>query len=108
MPMMENDPFARNRPPVLDMTPEGGFREPPPRPASWLDRALGRVGGLALVVALGAGGIVLAALAVLAIGILLPVLLVAGLVAFGTLWWRLRRAGFRPGGASIRFTMGRR
>lgn len=111
MPGM-SDPFGvppggRRPPVVLDMTPEGEFRTPPetaPRP--WLDRALGRVGGLAMLVALGAGGLLLAGLAVLAIGVLLPVVLVAGLVAFGTLYWKLRRAGLRPG--AVRFTVMRR
>jgi hypothetical protein len=102
---MEQDPFRRA--PVLDMTPEGEFRDPPPRPATRLDGALGRVGGVALLVALAAGALVLAALALVAIGVLLPVLLVAGLVAFGTLWWRRRRAGLRSG-APIRFVVIRR
>ncbi len=83
---------ARHRP-VLDMTPEGEFREPPapPRPG-WLDRVLGRVGGAALLVALVAGGLVVAALAILFVGLILPVLVVAGAVGAGSLWWRLRRA----------------
>jgi hypothetical protein len=79
------------RPPILDMTPEGEFRDTP-RPAGTLDRLLGRVGGVAMLVALAAGGLVLAALAVLFLGLLLPVLLVAGLVGAGSLWWRIRRA----------------
>jgi predicted lipid-binding transport protein (Tim44 family) len=80
-------------PPVLDMTPEGGFRQPPtpPRPGT-LDRILGRVGGVALLVALAAGGLLLASLAVVFVGLILPVLLVAGLIGAGSLWWRMRRA----------------
>ncbi len=118
MPNMENDPFGGpRRPPVLDMTLDGQFRAPPqpgPQPPrGWLDRALGKVGGLALLLALGAGGLLLASLAIVAIGVLLPVVLVAGLVGAGALWWKLRRAGFRmqgggPGGRRMRFVVVRR
>ena len=78
-----------NRPPVLDMTPEGEFRGP--APATWLDRALLRVGGVAVLLALGAGGIVLASLAFVVVGLLLPVVIVAGLVGAGVIWWRVRQ-----------------
>ncbi|WP_439597002.1 hypothetical protein [Falsiroseomonas sp.] len=80
-------------PPVIDMTPDGQFTQPPtpPRPGM-LDRILARVGGVALLVALVAGGLVLASLAVLFVGLILPVLIVAGLIGAGSLWWRLRRA----------------
>jgi hypothetical protein len=97
-------------PPVLDMTPEGEFRtEPAPTRRGWLDRLLGRVGGVALLLTAGAFGLLLAALAVLFIGLLLPVVLVAGAVGFASVWWRLRRAarrGERPGG--MRFVVIRR
>jgi len=86
------------RPPVLDMTPEGEFRDPqPPRPAGLLDRALARLGGIAVLVAAAAGGLVLAGLALLAIGILLPLMIVAGAVGAASIWWRLRRARRRGG-----------
>ncbi len=75
--------------PILDMTPEGGFREPPP-PSRW-ERALARLGGVAILVALAAGGLLLVALAVVFIGLLLPVMIVAGAIGAGSLWWRLRR-----------------
>ncbi|WP_338662528.1 hypothetical protein VQH23_20530 [Pararoseomonas sp. SCSIO 73927] len=90
---------APHRPPVLDMTPEGDFRDAPqavPR-AGWLDRTLLRLGGFAVLAAVVAGGLVLAASAVLLLGLLIPVVIVAGLVGFVTLWWRARRGG-RPGG----------
>jgi len=76
------------------MTPEGEFRDMSAQrpPASRLDRALARVGGIALLVALAAGGLVLAALAILFVSIALPVLVVAGAIGAGTLWWRVRRA----------------
>lgn len=90
-------------PPVIDMTPEGEFRDAPaPRPAGMLDRALARIGAAGMLVALVAGGLLLAGLALLAISILLPVALVAGTIGAGSLWWRLRRArrdGTMPQGA---------
>lgn len=96
-------------PPVLDMTPEGEFRDPvSPARATWLDRALARLGGAALLVTLVAGGLVVVALAVLFVGLLLPVAIGAGLIAFASLWWRLRRAGMRPGGRPVRFVVLRR
>ena len=89
------------RPPVLDMTPDGGFREAPRPPVggSWLDRALLKVGGVAVLATAVAGGLVLAASAVVILGLLIPVLLVAAALGFGSLWWRVRRA--RRGGAAI-------
>ncbi|HYI83933.1 MAG TPA: hypothetical protein VEX11_12085 [Acetobacteraceae bacterium] len=95
---MENNRRWRPGPPILDMTPEGGFREPAPAPKGWLDRLLTQVGGAALLLALVAGGLVVVALAFVLLGLLLPVVLVAGLVAFVTLWWRLRRLRARGGG----------
>jgi hypothetical protein len=90
-------PEPPRRPPViLDMTPEGAFRdaaEQPPR--GWLDRTLARVGGAAALVALGAAGLLATALAILFVGLLIPVVLVAGGVAYATLRWRARRGG-RP------------
>ena len=76
------DQQFRNRP-VIDMTPEGEFRGPTPRrPASPLDKVLSRLGGVAALVALVAGGIVVAGVAIAFFAI-----------AFGSLWWRMRRAG---------------
>ncbi|MFZ6764110.1 hypothetical protein [Roseomonas sp. KE0001] len=79
--------------PVLDMTPDGEFKGPAPRPTTWLDRLLLRLGGVAALVALVALGVVVAGIAVAFFAIALPVALIAGLVAFGTLWWRARRNG---------------
>jgi hypothetical protein len=80
------------RRPVIDMTPEGEFREPAPRPASRLDRVLVRVGACSVLAAVIAGGFVVAALAIVFAAVLLPVAIVGGLIGFGTLWWRARRA----------------
>lgn len=98
---------TNRRPPIIDMTPEGDFRDPaPPRRASRLDRVLARVGGVAMLLAVLSGALVVAALAVMAFAILLPVAIVAGLVGGGTLWWRIRRA--RAQGTPVRFSFIRR
>jgi hypothetical protein len=97
----------QRRPIVLDMTPEGEFRDPPPPPAPGkLDRILGRIGGAAVLVALAAGGLVLAAVAILFAALALPVLIVAGAIGAGSIWWRLRRA--RKQGQPIPFVVIRR
>jgi len=46
-------------------------------------------------VALATGGLLVAALALLAIGVLLPIVLTAGAIGAATLWWRLRKARAR-------------
>ena len=124
------------RPPVIDMTPEGDFRDAPGGPfgaqagarfgprfgadplgavppgadparrPSMLDRALGKLTGIALLVALVAGGLVLAALAVLFVSLALPVLIVAGTVGAVSIWWRLRR--MRQQGRPVSFVVLRR
>lgn len=96
---MDHDRRWRPGPPILDMTPEGAFREPAAAPKGRLDRVLARVGGVALLLAIAAGGLVVVALAVVLLGLLLPIAVGAGLVAFATLWWRLRRFRQRGGGA---------
>ncbi|WP_198376623.1 hypothetical protein [Neoroseomonas rubea] len=99
------------RPPIIDMTPEGEFRDPvPPRAMGTLDRILARVGAAGILVATIAIGLVLAGLAILAIGILLPIALVAGAVGAGSLWWRIRRARRMgaPPPAGVRFVVIRR
>lgn len=88
MPAMDR---TRSRP-VIDMTPEGEFREPAPPRASWPDRVLARVGAYSVLAAVVAGGLVIAALALVFAAILLPVALLAGAIGFVTLWWRARRA----------------
>ena len=77
------------------MTPEGEFRDAarPPDRAGWLDRALLRLGGVAVLATVVAGGLLLAASAALILGLLIPVVILAGLVGFVSLWWRMRRAG---------------
>ena len=108
---LEARPPARNigrmeppRPPILDMTPEGEFSTPPP--PSRMDRVMGGLLRVSLLVAGIAGALLLASLALVAIGILLPILAVAGLIAGGILWWRLRQA--RRDGRPLRFVVTRR
>jgi hypothetical protein len=103
---MDQDRRWRPGPPILDMTPEGGFREPAPAPRGWFDRLLARVGGVALLLAVAAGGLVVVALAFVLLGLLLPIAIGAGLVAFVTIWWRLRR--LRARGGSLPFVVVRR
>ena len=95
---MTDRPDPRERP-VLDMTPEGEFREQRRATPSALDRFLARTGGIALLVLLAAGGLLLVAVAILFIGLLLPVAIGAALVMAVSIWWRrrrLRRAGLDP------------
>lgn len=90
-----NDPHSR--PPILDMTPEGDFREAPQ--PSWLDRVLARTGGIAILVLAATLGLVLVAVAILFISLLIPVAIGAGLIAAVSIWWRrrrMRRAGLTP------------
>jgi Flp pilus assembly protein TadB len=87
---------------IIDMTPEGEFRDPPPPPVPrGFERVLARLGGVAVLVALAAGGLLLAALALLAIGVLLPIVLAAGAIGAMTVWWRLRKARARGESAII-------
>lgn len=108
-------PLRHRRPPVLDMTPEGEFRDAAAAGdtrggAAALDRVLARIGGVALLVALAAGGVLLVSLALLFIGLLLPVVVVAGAVGAASLWWRIRRlrrsgGGGRAGASGVRFVV---
>lgn len=95
-------------PPVLDMTADGQFRDPLPPQRGWLDRVLAKVGGVALLVTLAAAGLVVVALAILFVGLLLPVAIGAGLIAFASLWWRMRRLRQANGGQPVRFVFLRR
>jgi hypothetical protein len=86
------DQQFRDRP-VIDMTPEGEFRGPAPSRKGFLDKALARVGGIAALVAIVAGCVVVAGVAIAFFALALPIAALAGLVAFGSMWWRMRRAG---------------
>lgn len=73
--------------PTLDMTPEGEFRTPPRTP--WSVKLL----RYAILVAVAAGGLAVAALALWFALILIPVAIGAGLVAYGLFRWRMWKAG---------------
>ena len=76
----------------LDMTPDGQFRGPaPPSVAERIFRA-------AVIVAVIAGGLGLAALAFWFALLLIPVAIVAGLLAWAALRWRVWRAQRSFGG----------
>lgn len=79
--------------PVIDMTPEGEFRGPQARPTGPMDRIMARVGGIAALVALVAGGVVVAGVAIAFFAIALPIAVLAGAIAFASLWWRMKKAG---------------
>ncbi|MCA3414241.1 MAG: hypothetical protein INF84_06530 [Roseomonas sp.] len=96
-------PMSDKRPPtIIDMTPEGEFRDPPPPPAPrGFEGFVSRLGGAAMLVALSAGGLLMAAVALVAIGVLLPIVLAAGAIGAITLWWRMRKARARGEGTII-------
>jgi hypothetical protein len=77
--------------PVLDMTAEGAFRDPPPTP---LADQLVRVGVVAAVLV---GAAAVAALALWLALTLIPIALAAAAVAYLALRWRVWRA--RAGGS---------
>ena len=77
-------------PPELDMTPNGAFRAPPRPPLA------ARIGVIAVVIAVLAGAFAAAALAFWFALALIPVAVVAGViawVAFRIQVWRMRRSG---------------
>jgi uncharacterized membrane protein len=79
--------YRAERSPVLDMTPDGRFRAPPARPG-----ALTQIGLIAFAVALLAGGLAIAALALWFALAIIPVAIAAGLVAYAIFRFQLWRA----------------
>ncbi len=77
---------------VIDMTPDGQFRDGPRLPLST------RVLGIAILVAVVAGAVAIAALALYVALALIPVALGAAAVAYGLYRFRLWRAGRSVGG----------
>lgn len=84
----------RHPPPLLDMTPDGRVR-----PAGLPLSARILVG--AALIAIIAGGLAFAALALSVAVFLIPVALVAAAIAWATLRWRRWRAGSRGDGGSF-------
>lgn len=68
-----------HEPPLLDLTPEGQFRQPARPPWAM------RLARWAILVALIAGGLAVAMLAFWLLLILIPVAIAAGLIAYGAL-----------------------
>ena len=89
-----NTNSSRSRlPPELDMTPDGRFHEPPPSPL------MTQVVRWAVVVAVVAGGLALAAVALWFALLLVPVAIIAALVAYAANRFQFWRAGRSvPGG----------
>ena len=81
-----------NRPPVIDMRPDGSFAPPPRRAVLPFGTKL--LLGAVLVAAV-AGSVVVAALAVWVVSIVLPVAIIAAAVAWVA--YKLRRGGILPG-----------
>lgn len=84
------------RRPELDMLPDGSFRQPVRPPI------LTRIFIWAVAIAAIAGALALAAFAFWLVLILIPIALIAGLVAWASLrfqLWRARRSG--PGGRPL-------
>ena len=80
-------------PPVIDMTPDGRFREPlRPRAAPGVPASMKLLIGAVLVAVL-AGTAAVAALALWVVSMLLPVLLIAAGVAWATFKYRQWRGG---------------
>ena len=71
--------------PVLDMTADGRFRTPLKPPIA------ARIAATALVVAVIAGGLAVAAIALYVASLRIPVVLGAGLVAYAAFRFQLRR-----------------
>jgi hypothetical protein len=79
---------------ILDMTADGGFRQPARAPLST------RIVAIAVLVAVVAGAVAFAAFALWLALALIPIVAVAILVAVGTIrfqMWRARRRSFGSG-----------
>jgi hypothetical protein len=74
--------MSYREPPQIDMYMDGRFRVPrhPSLPM--------RIAGIALLVAVSAGALVVAALALWMVAALIPVVVVAGVVAWGAITWQ--------------------
>jgi hypothetical protein len=75
--------------PILDMTPDGQFRSPPKIPIG------ARVAALAVIVAVIAGGLAIAALAIWLVFLMIPIVLIALLIAYLAFRFQTRKGSFR-------------
>lgn len=90
--------MAPQQPPVIDMTPDGRFREPPQASGARVPVSFKLLIG-AVVVAVLAGTAAVAALALWVVSMLLPVMVIAGGVAYAAFKYRQWR---HRGGLSAR------
>ena len=84
-------------PPTIDMTPDGAFRAPPRRPVMPLSMKVAL--GAALVAMVGVT-MTVAALAIWVVSLILPVVIIAGGVAWAAM--RYRRWQLLRGGSDLR------
>lgn len=90
-------PMTNNRPPLLDMTPDGSFRAP--AGPAWTTRVI----GLAVLVAVIGGAVAFAAFALWIALLLIPVVALAVLVAIGMFRFKVWQARRRmASGRSVR------
>lgn len=86
-----------DRPPVqIDMTPDGQFRTPPAGMAAGMAGGVPtmvKVMGVAILVVVVAGAAMLASLALSVALALLPIVLGAGVVAYGLIRFRMWKSG---------------
>ena len=90
----------RPPPPIIDMTPDGAFRAPPrtATPFAAVPMAV-KVGVIAAAVGVLGLAFTVAALALWVVSMILPVVVIAGAVAWGALKyrrWQLRRGVAAP------------
>lgn len=94
------NPMAPRTPPVIDMTPDGRFREPLRQGAPGIGPRVPLSFKLligAVMVAVLAGTVAVAALALWVVSMLLPVMVIAAGIAYASFKYRQWRRG-SPGG----------
>jgi fumarate reductase subunit C len=75
--------------PILDMTPDGQFRKPRKTPIAT------RIAAMAIIVAVAACGLAVAALALWLAFLMIPVVVVAGLIAYIAFRFQVGKSSFR-------------
>ncbi len=88
---------------MLDMTPDGQFRNPPKVPIGT------RIAAIAIIVAVAAGALAIAAIALWIAFLLIPVVLAAGLIGYIAFRFQMgRRRSFRGSGNVFHVDISRR
>jgi hypothetical protein len=80
---------------VIDINPDGTFREPPRAPLSV------RIMRVAVAIAAVAAVLALAAFAVASLFVLIPLALGAGAIGYGAFRWRVWQAGRQASGGGV-------